>query len=70
MLVSKDKDMKTNFKIKIKDKTIKHSKQVKVLGILIDKYLMWEEHMKKILIPELTNRVLNFPENIKIYGKI
>ena len=57
MLISKDKNLKQNFKINLSGKEVKHRNNVKILGNMLDENLSWEGQLKKILIPSLSNRI-------------
>ena len=56
MLVTKNSEMKKNFQVVLNGKLIKHKNEVVVLGNTLSSDLSWDAHMRKILIPALTNR--------------
>ena len=60
MLISKNKKLKDKFKIDLNGKLVKDSKEIKPLGITLDKNIMWDTHIKKNLIPQLLNKVRTF----------
>ena len=68
MVITKKKEIKDNFNLEVNKKIIKHSPQIKVLEIILEENLMWDEHAKRILIPELTNRVKTFKKISKYLG--
>ena len=58
MIISKKKrELKENFKVEIQGQEIKHSRSVKILGNALDENFTWEDHVEKILIPSLKNRI-------------
>ena len=57
MLFTKDKEIKKNFKIILKGKTIKHKTEVTILGNTMKDDLTWDCHVEKNVIPQLRNRV-------------
>ena len=60
MIVTKNKEIKENFKITLKGQEIKHSTEVTILGIKISDDLMWERHVNTNLLPQIKNRVRCF----------
>ena len=54
--------------MKLGGKTVKHSQEIKVLGISIHESLMWDKHVNSNLVPQLNNRVITFSKSIKIPG--
>ena len=57
MLLTKNKQIKENFKIKVAGKVLTHQPSLMILGNRITADLTWEEHVNKIVIPSLANRV-------------
>ena len=60
VVVSKEDKIKEEFEVKLKGKVVKHSKEIKVLGIKITDNMMWDRHVENILIPQLKNRVRTY----------
>ena len=57
MLITKDKDLKTNFEIQIEGKTLRHSPQLKILGNMMSDDLSWDKHVQLIVLPGVRNRL-------------
>ena len=57
VVISKNQETKSNFKITLKGKEIKHSPEVKILGLKLSDDLMWERHVLNDLLPQIKNRV-------------
>ena len=57
MIVSKNKQIQDDFKITVAGKLLTHQPSLMVLGNRISENLKWEEHVNKIIIPSLANRV-------------
>ena len=55
VVLTKNKDLRDNFKIVLKGQEIKHSPEVKILGLKILDDLLWERHMDTNLIPQIKN---------------
>ena len=68
VIVSKDEQVKKDFTIKLNGEVIKHSTEVKVLGIKISDSLMWDRHVEKVLIPQIRNRIRIFRQVAKYMG--
>ena len=60
MLISKNTEINKNFQLELGGKTVKHSQEIKVLGITIHDTLMWDKHVISNLVPQLNNRVITF----------
>ena len=56
MLISKNLLLKDKFEVNLNGKTVRHSKEIKLLGITINKDLMWDTHVRTNLIPQLSNQ--------------
>ena len=56
MLLSKDKDLNSNFQITIGGKILKHQPALKILGNIISQDLSWDAHVRQVVIPSLSNR--------------
>ena len=50
MLINSNSSQSCNFKVKIIDSEIKHTTCAKYLGVNIDQYLSWTEHIHKLEI--------------------
>ena len=59
-VLSRNKEKKEKFLIKLKGKEIKHSPEVKILGMMILDDLIWECHLTTNLIPQIKNQVRSF----------
>ena len=57
MLITNDDDLKKNFKITLNEKVIKHKAEMVILGNTLSDTLAWDSHVRKTVIPSLTNRV-------------
>jgi len=58
MLINSNSSQSCNFKVKINDSEIKHTTCTKYLGVYIDQYLYWTEHIHKLemkTIPKCCN---------------
>ena len=55
VVITKNKEIKSNFKITLKGKMIKHSPEVNILGLKISDDLMWERHVLTNLLPQIKN---------------
>ena len=57
MILSKDKNIRDNFQIPGSRKQLTHQPSLMILGNIISDDLTWEEHICKLAIPSLSNRV-------------
>ena len=57
MLIMDDDFLKKNLEIVMSGKTIKHQRELTILGNTLSENLSWDNHVRKILIPALNNRV-------------
>ena len=56
MLFTKNTNEKTNFKVMLNNKEIKHKNTVTILGNTLSDNLGWDNHLRSVLIPQLNNR--------------
>ena len=66
MIVTKNQDIKKNFKIQIAGKEITHVPVLKILGNIVTEDITWDHHVNKVVIPDLSNRVRTL-RNISAY---
>ena len=57
MVISNDKEVKKCFQIPAGGKQLYHQPALKILGNIITEDLLWDRHIRQIVIPDLANRV-------------
>ena len=57
MLITKNQTAKNEFQVELNGKTVKHSRELLILGNLMNDQLTWSSHVTKVLIPALTNKI-------------
>ena len=57
MVITKDKTIQDNFEIQIHGKTVHHQSQLTILGTIFSQDLKWEQHIKSLVIPQLSFRL-------------
>ena len=57
MVVSKHQNTKYDFNVTLAEKNIKHKNNVVILGNTFSHDLSWDNHISKVLIPSVKNRV-------------
>ena len=56
MILTKNDNLKKNFKMVVQEKTITHQKNLKILGNIFNENLDWNDHVNKEVLPSLRNR--------------
>ena len=69
MLVTNKKELKESFEVKLNGKNVKHKNEVIILGNTMSSTLTWDAHIRKVLIPALSNRVRTLRLISKYLGK-
>ena len=57
MVISSNKEIKENFSVSVHGKVLKHKQSLTVLGNVISADLTWGEHISKVVLPALANRL-------------
>ena len=60
VIVTKNEKVKEEFTVRLNGKDIKHTTEIKILGINVSESLMWDRHVEKNLLPQVKNRVRVF----------
>ena len=62
MVLTKDKKIQQDFQVTVAGKVLGHQPSLKILGNIVSADLTWEEHVRKVVIPSLSNRVRTLKE--------
>ena len=67
VVVSKNENVKNDFEVQLNGKIVKHSSEVKILGIRMSEDLLWDRHVEKVLLPQIKKPSENFQASSKVF---